>query len=173
MNEVLKNIATRRSCRSFKPDKVEAEKVEKIITAGLYAPSAMNTQNWMLTVIDDEEKLEGLRAAIEIALDRPGYHRFYGASLFIIVTVPRDYRHGAVDSACVLENMFLAAHSIGVDSVWINQIRDCYDDENIRALLTSFGIPEDHICFGCGAFGYGDKPLPEDRENKGIVNFVK
>lgn len=93
--------------------------------------------------------------------------------MFIIVTVPEDYRHGAVDTACVLENIFLAAHSEGVGSVWINQLKDCCNEPNVRAVLTSLGIPENHVCYGCAAIGYADCELPKDRENKGIVKIVE
>ena len=173
MNEILKNIATRRSVRKFSQKEISEEMLNDIITAGLYAPSAMNTQLWQITVVKNDDKIVSLQKAIAKALDRPDYHRFYGAPVFIIVTVPRDYRHGAVDTACVLQNMFLAAHSVGVGSVWINQIRDSYDDPGVRAVLTDLGIPEDHVCFGCAAIGYADCELPADRENKGIVKIVE
>ena len=173
MNEILKNIATRRSVRKFSQKEISEEILNDIITAGLYAPSAMNTQLWQITVVKNDDKIVSLQKAIAKALDRPDYHRFYGAPVFIIVTVPRDYRHGAVDTACVLQNMFLAAHSVGVGSVWINQIRDSYDDSGVRAILTDLGIPEDHVCFGCAAIGYADCELPADRENKGIVKIVE
>ena len=173
MNEILKNIATRRSVRKFSQKEISEEILNDIITAGLYAPSAMNTQLWQITVVKNDDKIVSLQKAIAKALDRPDYHRFYGAPVFIIVTVPRDYRHGAVDTACVLQNMFLAAHSVGVGSVWINQIRDSYDDPGVRAILTDLGIPEDHVCFGCAAIGYADCELPADRENKGIVKIVE
>ncbi len=173
MNEIMKNIVSRRSVRKFSDKEIPLEILEQIITAGLYAPSAMNTQLWQITVLKNDEKIVSLQKSIAKALDRPDYHRFYGAPVFIIVTVPEDYRHGAVDTACVLENMFLSAHSLGVGSVWINQLRDCCNDPEVRALLTEFGIPENHICFGCAAIGYADCKLPADRENKGIVKIVE
>lgn len=173
MNEILKNIITRRSVRKFSSDKISDEILEQIITAGLYAPSAMNTQPWQLTVLKNDEIIVSLQKAIAKALDRPDYHRFYGAPVFIIVTVPEDYRHGAVDTACVLENMFLAAHSLNVGSVWINQLRDCCSDSDVRSILKSLNIPDNHVCYGCAAIGYADCELPEDRENKGIVVFVE
>ena len=173
MNEILKNIKTRRSCRKFRNEMVSNEILDEIISAGLYAPSAMNTQLWQITVVKNDEKIVSLQKAVAKALDRPDYHRFYGAPVFVIVTVPEDYRHGAVDTACVLQNMFLAAHSLGVGSVWINQIRDCYDNAQVRAILTEAGIPENHICFGCAAIGYADCELPADRENKGVVKIVE
>lgn len=173
MNEILNNIKTRRSVRKFSSKEIESEILDEIITAGLYAPSAMNTQLWQLTVLKNDEKIVALQKAVAKALDRPDYHRFYGAPVFVIVTVPEDFRHGAVDTACVLENIFLAAHSLGIGSVWINQLRDCCNDSEVRTLLTSFGIPENHICFGCAALGYADCQLPSDRENKGVVNIVE
>ena len=173
MNEILKNIKTRRSCRKFRNEMVSNEILDEIISAGLYAPSAMNTQLWQITVVKNDEKIVSLQKAVAKALDRPDYHRFYSAPVFIIVTVPEDYRHGAVDTACVLENMFLAAHSLGVASVWINQLRDSCNDSEVRALMTSFGIPENHVCFGCAAIGYADCELPSDRENKGVVRIVE
>ena len=172
MNEILNNIKTRRSVRKFSSKEIESEILDEIITAGLYAPSAMNTQLWQLTVLKNDEKIVALQKAVAKALDRPDYHRFYGAPVFVIVTVPEDFRHGAVDTACVLENIFLAAHSLGIGSVWINQLRDCCNDSEVRTLLTSFGIPENHICFGCAALGYADCQLPSDREHKGVVNIV-
>lgn len=173
MNEILKNIMTRRSVRKFSLKAIPEDVLNDIVTAGLYAPSAMNTQLWQITVVKNDEKIVSLQKAVAKALDRPDYHRFYGAPVFIIVTVPEDYRHGAVDTACVLQNMFLAAHSLGVGSVWINQLRDCCNDADVRKLLTSFGIPENHVCYGCAAVGYADCELPDDRENKGIVKIVE
>lgn len=173
MNEILKNIVTRRSVRKFSAEAIPEDVINDIITAGLYAPSAMNTQYWQFTVVSNKEKLVELQKAIAKALDRPDYGRFYNAPLFIIVSVPADYRLGDVDTACVLENMFLAAHADGVGSVWINQLRDCCNDADVRKVLTSLGVPEDHVCYGSAAIGYADCELPKDRENKGIVKIVK
>lgn len=172
MNDVMTNIITRRSVRKYLDKKVEMQILDEIISAGLYAPSARNVQPWQFTVIQDVDKLEELRAAIAKALDRPDYNRFYNAPLFIIVTVPEDYRFGDSDTSCVLENMFLAAHSYGVGSVWINQLRDCCNDPEVRKLLTSYGIPESHVCYGCGAFGYADGEVSPDRVNKGVVKYA-
>ena len=173
MNDVIKNIKSRRSVRKFSDEKVPDSVLNEIITAGLYAPSAMNTQLWQLTVVKNHNILERFQKAISKALDRPDYHRFYNAPVFVIVTVPDDYRHGAVDTACVLQNMFLAAHSLGVGSVWINQLRECCNNSEVRAIMTEIGIPENHICFGCAAIGFADCELPADRENKGIVKIVE
>ena len=58
MNEILKTISTRRSIRNFKPEQLKREDVDSIIQAGLYAPSANNTQNWHFTVVQNRAMIE-------------------------------------------------------------------------------------------------------------------
>ena len=61
--------------------------------------------------------------------------------------------HGMEDNACALENIFLAAHSFCIGSVWINQLRDICEEEEVRDILTDWGIPENHQVFGMAALG--------------------
>jgi nitroreductase len=76
------------------------------------------------------------------------------------------------DNACALENIFLAAHSLGIGSVWINQLRHCCDEAEVRAILEEWGIPEDHVVYGIAALGYQDgEPLGEV-EKKGVIKIV-
>jgi len=172
MNDVLNNIKTRRSVRSFTDEQIGREDLDAILTAGLYAPSAKNTQNWQLTVVQGAEKLEALRAAIAAALDNPGYGRFYNAPTLVIVSTPADYEFGAVDSAAVLENMFLAAHSLGIGSVWINQLLKISDRIEVRKLLSDLKVPADHRVWCCAALGYAAGEVKKDRENRGKVVFA-
>ena len=44
MNETLKTLQSRRSCRSFKPNMVEQEKIDAILKAGTYAATGMGKQ---------------------------------------------------------------------------------------------------------------------------------
>ncbi len=49
----------------------------------------------------------------------------------------RESRFGSEDDACAMENMFLAAHSMGIGSVWINQLQGICDEPSVRQVLTS------------------------------------
>ena len=60
MSQVLENIKTRRSTRAYRDTPVAKQTLEEILNAGLYAPSANNTQNWQFTVVQDAEKLTKL-----------------------------------------------------------------------------------------------------------------
>ena len=172
MNEVLQNIRARRSVRAFEDKAIAEDGLAQILDAGLWAPSAMNRQLWQLTAVSGKEKLTALQNALKKVLDRPDYGCFYNADTLVLVSVPRDYEHGMADTACVLENIFLAAKSLGVGSVWINQFKNNCDDERLRAVLSDCGVPAGHVIWGAAALGYG-KPQSETRENKGKIVRVR
>lgn len=153
MNPVIETILTRRSVRAFTDAPIAKEDVELLIQAGLYAPSGKNRQTWQFTAIFDQAKIQALAKAIEIVLNRPGYDMFRPAVL-IIPSNERDSIHGKEDNACALENIFLAAHSMGIGSVWLNQLQGICDEPAIRELLTSFQIPGNHVVYGMAALGY-------------------
>lgn len=172
MNETIKNICTRRSVRAYQPTPVEQATLDEILKAGLYAPSARNTQNRQFTVVLGDEKLEALRAAMAKALDNPEYTRFYNAPVLVIVSAPRDFAFAAPDCAVALENMFVAAKSLGLGSVWINQLNSTADSPHVRELLAKFGVPGTHLVYGCAAIGYADGEVDEERENKGAIVYA-
>lgn len=171
MNAVLENIKTRRSVRTFSDKPVERKDLEAITEAGLYAPSAMNNQVWQITAVCSRELLDELSNAISVILDRPDYNRFYKAPVLIIVSVPVNYEHGIADTACAIENMMLAAHSLGIGSVWINQFKNICGEKQMRDILDKCNIPADHEIWGTIAVGYGE-PKSTTRENKGKVVFT-
>lgn len=61
--------AKRRTVRQFTADPVSREQIEKIIQAGLMAPSPNNSQPWKVAVITDRKMLEAMKAAVEKKLD--------------------------------------------------------------------------------------------------------
>ena len=69
-------------------------------------------------------------------------------------------------NACAMENIFLAAHSLGIGSVWINQLQGICDEPSIREILNDFGIPADHIVYGMAALGYADDVKAEKKADR-------
>lgn len=172
MSQIFENIKTRRSVRSYQDKRLPKSDLEQILTAGLYAPSANNIQNWQFTVVEGAEKLTKLQKAVGAAMGNTNYHRFYNAPVLVIVSAPKDYSHAMADCACALENMFLMAHDLGIGSVWINQLTDTYDDKGVRAVLDSFGVPAGHQVCGCAAMGYPATAGKTDRENMGTIVYA-
>lgn len=63
MNETLRTIKNRYSCRNYTGEPVEQEKLEAIALAGIQAPSAMNYQPWKIIVIKDKTLIDEMDAA--------------------------------------------------------------------------------------------------------------
>lgn len=164
MNSVMENLLTRRSVRAFEKKAIPADELDQILQAAVYAPSGMGRQTWQFTVVTDRKKIQKLAAVVEKELNRPGYD-MYAPEVIIIPSNERDSRFGKEDNACALENIFLAAHSFGIGSVWINQIRDICDAPAARALLKEWGVPDSHVVYGIAALGY-PAPAPEKEIHK-------
>lgn len=164
MNSVMENLLTRRSVRAFEKKEIPVDELDQILQAAVYAPSGMGRQTWQFTVVTDREKIQKLAAVVEKELNRPGYD-MYAPEVIIIPSNERDSRFGKEDNACALENIFLAAHSFGIGSVWINQIRDICDAPAARALLKEWGVPDSHVVYGIAALGY-PAPAPEKEIHK-------
>jgi nitroreductase len=68
--------------------------------------------------------------------------------------------------------MFLAAHSLGIGSVWINQLRDISDKESVRTIFRELGIPDSQVAFGTAALGYAAEPEKGKIEKKNPIRVV-
>ena len=85
MNDVLKNIQERRSCRNYKTDMVPDELLRQVIEAGLYAPSSLGQQSGLIVAVTDKgtrDKLSKLNASFT---NKPDNDPFYGAPVVLIV----------------------------------------------------------------------------------------
>lgn len=173
MNEVLQNILTRRSVRKFKEEQVKDEELELILKAGAYAPSGMNKQSWQFTVVNSKEKIELLEKVVREALGRDEGYNFYKPATLIMLSNDKDNTNGLADCACALENIFLMANSLGIGSCWINQLKTICDEKEVREVLTSFEIPENHIVWGMAAIGYPAETPKEHKIKSGTIKFVK
>lgn len=173
MNELLNGILTRRSVRKYTDQPIPEDVLEAIVDAGLHAPSGRGAKTWKFTVVTNKEKIQKLAGAIAEELNRNGYN-MYNPTVLIIPSNIRDGKFSKEDNAVALENIFLAAHSLGVGSCWINQIQGICDTERIRPILDEFGIPSDHVVFGMAALGYqdGDGGIHEF-ERIGEVSYVR
>ena len=161
MNEIF----TRRSVRKYLSRAVEREKLDEILRAGNYAPSALNNQDRQFTVVSRPEVLERINQAVRNLSDKATVERvsarmngefafFYKAPVLILVSHKANARCPEADCACALENMFLEAKALSLGSCWINQLGPLCDQAEIREILNEIGVPSDHRIFGCAAIGY-------------------
>ena len=172
MNEVIKNIMTRRSIRDFNDKKVEKEDLELLIKCALTAPSGANQQTWKMTGVLNQEVIERIASVIGKHLGRENYN-MYKPTALIIPSNEKGSKWGRDDNACALENIALAGHSIGIGSVWINQFVDICEAKEIRELLNDLNIPENHEVYGIAALGYSSSEPFGEKEKTGIFEIIQ
>lgn len=160
MNTVIENILTRRSCRSFTDKPVAREDIELLLKCARYAPSARNFRTWQFTAVMNAELIKKLASAMGAALDNPEYNLYCPAALIIPSNSP-EAMFGREDNAVAMQNVNLAAHSIGLATGWVNQLFSTCNDAGVRAVLTEMGIPEAHVVYGMVVLGYAACELPE------------
>ncbi len=153
MNETLKTLKERRSCRSYKPDPVPAKVLDQILEAGLYAPTGMGRQSPVMIAVTDREtrdKLSRMNAAVMGASNDP----FYGAPAVIVVLADRKVPTYLYDGSLVMGNLMNAAHALGIASCWIHRAKEEFDSEEGKALLKSLGIEGNYEGIGHCILGY-------------------
>jgi len=153
--DVFEAIKERRSYRNFLPDSISEETIEKILEAAIWAPSPLNTQPWEFIIITKEEVkgkiFSEAERCIKWALEKSGwkwlenYQANFLQSAPVIVAVIGDPKKTGVDMfleeggvgyqhacAAAIQNMHLAAHALGIGSLWFT----FFDKKAMREILS-------------------------------------
>lgn len=188
MNETLQTIKARRSVRVYTEQQVSPEDLDLILQAAVCAPSGMNHQDWHFVAIQNASVLTQLNDKVKAAFAKSDnllwvergnsdtYCCYYHAPTLIVASGKADSLLTPSDCACALENIFLAARSLGIASCWINQPGQTCDDPEVRTFLTEeLGIPADYKVFGCAALGYApaDMPVKERKMKEYVVTVIR
>jgi len=136
MNETLKVIASRYSCREFTGAKIEEDKVVAIAKAAVQSPNVMNKQPWKIVVIQDKALIDEMNDMVMDMLskqeDKSWYDRMMARGGKIFYNAPCIYvvvkKEGAdLDCGIVTENIALAASSLGLGNVICGLMRLVFD----------------------------------------------
>ena len=169
MNETLKVLETRRSCRNFKADMVKEEDLKAIIKAGTYAATGMGKQSPIIIAVTDKK----LRDEISEENRRiggwaEGFDPFYGAPVILIVLADKEIPTHVYDGSLVMGNLMNAAQSLGVGSIWIHRAKEEFESDFGKNILKKLGIEGEYEGIGHCALGYAAEeakdPVPR-KEN--------
>ncbi len=160
----------RRSTKAFLDQKVKDEDVEKIIEAGLSAPSGMNRQGGVIIDISDEETIEKLKALnSEIGKFPSQVDPFHNAKRVLLVIVKKSST-AIYDGSCMMENMLLEASSIGLGACWIHRAKEEIESEKGKEILSSLPLDlDDYIGVGHVVLGYPKVESIKHEVNPGRV----
>ncbi len=163
--EVIQN---RRSIRNFAARPVEKEKIEKLLRAGMQAPSAANQQPWEFIVVQDQATLKKLSETHIYATP------IADAPLGIVVlSNEKDLIfpvYWQQDLAAATENILLEAVELGLGAVWLGIAPE---EDRMEYLKQFFNLPEGVQAFALLALGYSDENTFEDRFDPSRVHYEK
>ena len=164
-NELLELMKSRRSVRGYKPDAVPEEALDAVLEAGTYAPTGGGAQSPVIVAVRDKAVRDNLMAlnAKVMGKDTDPY---YGAPVVVLVLADGGRNTCVEDGSCVLENMMLAAHAVGLASVWVHREKEIFESPEGKALLKQWGLPETLRGVGSIALGSAAGPLPEAAARK-------
>ena len=162
MNEIIKAMEERRSIRKFKPEMPKKEDLQQIVEAGLYAANGMGRQATITVAVTNKELRDRLSAVnCKIGGWDESVDPFYGAPAILIVLAEKDWRNRVYDGSLVMGNMMLAAHSLGLGSIWIHRAKEEFEMPEYQQLLKELGVEGEWEGIGHCAVGYIDGEMPE------------
>ncbi|MEN6319484.1 MAG: nitroreductase family protein [Syntrophaceae bacterium] len=157
MSDAITVIHSRKSVRNFTGQEVKRDLLDKIVRAGMAAPSAVNMQPWSFVVVTNRQTLDMLNDGLPYAkmLGKAG-------AAIIICAIPEKAYEGSkelavIDSSLAGENILLAAEALGLGAVWTAAYP--YEDR-MNVVRNVLGIPGNIIPLNVIPIGY---PAGTDR----------
>ena len=110
MNDTLKVLEKRRSCRNFKSDMIPEETLEQIVRAGTYAPTGMGKQSPIILAVTNKELRDQLSEENRKIMGAPeSMDPFYGAPVILVVLANKAVPTHVYDGSLVMGNLMNAA----------------------------------------------------------------
>ena len=165
MKETIQDLTTRRSVKRYQPTQINRADLEKILKAGMNAPSGMGRQSAVMVVVQEPDTVKQLsRMNAEVM----GVHTdpFYGAPTVIIVFADKEVPTYKEDGSLVMGNLLNAAHALGLGSCWIHRAKEVFNSAEGKALMKKWGLKDSLEGIGHCILGYGEGPEPAEKPRK-------
>ncbi len=165
MADTLTVLKTRRSCRAYKPELIEEEKLDAIIEAGTYAATGMGRQSPIIIAVTDKETRDML-SKLNASVMGVDIDPFYGAPELLVVLADKSVPTYIYDGSLVMGNLMNAAADLGVASCWIHRAKEEFESEEGKTILKKLGIDGDYEGIGNLVLGYAAAPANEPAPRK-------
>ena len=173
MNETIKNLIERRSCRKYKREQIKDEELNEILKAGKYAPTGMGLQSPKIVVVQNKDIIQKL-SKLNAKIMGKDIDPFYSAPTVIVILADKTKITYLEDGSLVMGNLMNAAHSLGIGSCWIHRAKEEFETEEGKALLKEWNISDNYVGVGHCILGYPDGILQEPKpRKKDYITIVK
>ena len=148
MNNILDAIEKRSSTRGYTVEKLTDAELERLLKAGLQAPTAANKQEIHISVLDGDNpilaEIEAEKNALMNVQSPPPANFYYSAPLVMILSGDKSFPWSALDAGIVVENIALAAEGLGLGSVIIGIIKGAMSGEKMEYFAKALNFPENY-----------------------------
>lgn len=171
--ELIEIIKTRRSCRKYQAGQITDEELNAVLEAGSYAPSSRGKQSPFIVAVQNEEQKKQL-AAMNAQIMGASFNPYYDAPTYVLVFTSSETHNPIQDGSCVLQNMMIAAHALGLASCWIHREQEMFQSPEGKALLKVWGLPDDVQGIGALALGYpAEAAGPAKPRKEGYCRIIR
>lgn len=154
----IEAIQTRNSIRSFTDQMISQDQIRVLLEAAMAGPSAVNKKPWTFLVVQNKETLEKMADANGSAAQ---VLKKANLGILVCTDLEQTYQEASdywiIDGAIACQNMILAAHDMGLGSVWLGTWPQ---EEKVQGQKELFNLPDTIIPHSIIAFGY-----PKDNGN--------
>ena len=170
--DAMETMLTRKSVKKYKDTSVPQELIDKIVEAGLHAPSGLNKQSPIILVVTDKKVRDDL-SFVNAGCD-PFMRKdpFYGAPVVLVVLADKSVHTHVYDGSLVMENLMLAAHALGLGACWIHRAKETFDRPEWQAFLKELGIEGEYEGIGNCVIGYADVEPEKKARKENRVYYV-
>ena len=164
--DAMETMLTRSSVKKYKSDPVPKDLMDKIIEAGLAAPSGLNKQAAIILAVTDKQVRDELS---KLNAGKDPFFRadpFYNAPCVLVVLADKSVPTSIYDGSLVMENMLLAAHSLGLGACWIHRAKETFEMPDGKALLEKLGVKGEYEGVGNCIVGYPEGEAPAVKPRK-------
>lgn len=169
MCDTLNILKSRCSTKKYLSKPVPEAVLDKILEAGLYAPTGLNNQKVVMVAVTDKttrDTLSRMNAEILGSTADP----FYNAPCVVVVLSDPERNTWVEDGSLVMGNLMNAATALGVGSCWVHRAREMFDTPQGKELLKKWGLPENYRGIGNCLLGYPDgEPVRKPRQDNRII----
>jgi nitroreductase len=183
---VLQAIRERRAVRDFKPDPVCAGKLYHLVSAASWAPSALNEQPWLFTIVTDRTVLDEIstrakawmlnnltdmprRAHFHDILAEPDFHIFYNAPCLIVISSASTGPWTKEDASLAAQNLMLMATDLGMGSCWIGFAQGWLNTTEGRQILD---LPENAVVVAPVIVGHPRTVPPPVARKMPLISWI-
>lgn len=176
-NAVLETIKQRSSTRAYTNEPLTSQQIQTLVDAALQAPTARNSQELFFSVADTKSAvIQEMNAEFYSSrgVESNGKNFFYNAPLLVLISAKENVTFEGVDAGIAVQNIALAAHSMGIGSVIIGCVKGLLNGEKKAYYNEKLGVSDEYSFEIAVAVGHIENTKePHAYQEEGFVKYIK